>query len=402
MKLFTSLKAYSFIALVCLVAFSCKNDDDVQPERVLVTAVKVLSHTAGELQTVLGRADLNLDLSVMKYEVEIYKITYKTTYNGQEVNASALVSLPLKAPSVPIVSFQHGTIAAYTQAPTALELYDPESILYSALASPGFISVAPDLLGFGSSKSILHPYYVEDLTASAVRDAIRAARDLASDKSIGFNGKLFLAGYSQGGYATMATHKSIEAEALEGIELVASFPSSGGYDIKAMQEYFWGLDEYNQPFYLAFVAEAYKTTFGWTQPLSDFFNEPYAGKIPALVNGSKTSNEINDELTFNIADLVNADLLAHIDTDTKYKYIVDAFNDNSLTDWKPTVTMHMFHGDADTTVPFNNSVITYNKLIANGASASVVTLTTLPGADHTGGVFPYIELFIPQMLDMNK
>ncbi|MEI9920012.1 MAG: alpha/beta fold hydrolase [Bacteroidota bacterium] len=400
MKSISILKAYLCIALVCFVVFACKNDNDVVPERVLISADNVLNRSSSEMQSLIALANLNLDVSILKYNVDVYKITYKTTYNGQDVTASALVSMPVNAPSAPIVSFQHGTIAAYTQAPTALQLYDGESVLYSALAAPGFISVAPDLLGFGASKSILHPYYVEDLTASAVRDAIRAARDLASDKGISFNRKLFLAGYSQGGYATMATHKSIEADPLEGINLVASFPASGGYDIKNMQEYFWGLETYQQPFYLAFVAQAYKTTFGWSQPLTDVFNEPYADKIPTLVNGTKTSDQINDELTYNISDLVTADVLAHIDTDTKYKYIVDAFVDNSVSDWKPTIPMYMYHGDIDTTVPYSNSVVTYNKLIANGASASVVTLTTLDGADHYTGVFPYIELVIPKLLSL--
>lgn len=399
MKLYTSPKAYLSVVLLCLV-FACKNDKDVAPERVLLSADNVLNRPSSEMRSLLGRANLDLDLSILKYDVDIYKITYKTTYNGQDITASALVSLPVKAPAAAIVSFQHGTVAAYTQAPTALQLYDSESVLYSALAAPGFIAVAPDLLGFGASKSVLHPYYVEDLTASAVRDAVRAARDLAADKGVGFNGKLFLAGYSEGGYATMATHKSIEADPLQGIDLVASFPSSGGYDIKNMQEYFWGLSAYEQPFYMAFVAEAYKTTFGWSQPLTDVFNEPYADKIPALVNGSLTNNEINDQLTSNIPDLITADILAHIDTDTKYKYIVDAFANNSVVDWKPAIPVFMYHGDVDTTVPYNNSVVSYNKLIANGASPSIVTFTTLQGADHYTGIFPYIELFIPKMMSM--
>jgi pimeloyl-ACP methyl ester carboxylesterase len=394
------VKLYTGFLFLSIFLFSCNKEDDPKPERVLVSAEYVLTRSASEQRLFLARGDLDLDLSVLKYDVDMYKITYKTKYNDEEITASALVSLPLKAPAVPIVSFQHGTIAAYTDAPTALELFDPEIILYSALAAPGIISVAPDLLGFGASKNVLHPYYVEELTASAVRDAVRAARDLASDKGIDFNGDLFLAGYSQGGYATMATHKSLEAEPLDGIDLVASFPAAGGYDIKAMQEYFWSLEEYDQPFYIAFVAQAYKTTFAWSQSLGDMFNEPYASKIPSLVNGSKTSSQINAELTTSIPELINPDLLANIDTDPKYKYIVDAFVDNSLTDWKPTIPMFMYHGDADTTVPFNNSTITYHKLIANGASSATVTLTTLPGADHSGGIFPYVEKIIPKMLDL--
>lgn len=401
MMYFRPIRIYGVALLLCLFVFSCK-EDDPKPERVLVTADYSLSRSASELRLFLSRADLDLDLSVLKYDIDIYKVTYKTMYNGQEITASALVSLPLRAPAAPIISFQHGTIAAHSDAPTALEPFDGEAILYSALAAPGMISVAPDMIGFGNSKTVLHPYYVEELTASAVRDAIRAARDLAADKGIAFSGKLFLAGYSEGGYATMATHKSIETEALEGIDLVASFPASGGYDIKNMQEYFFGLDYYEQPFYIAFVAQAYKTTFNWTQPLSDMFNDPYAGKIPTLLNGSKSNGQINDELTYTIPELVKADLIATIDTNPKYKYLVDAFNDNSLTDWTPTIQMHMFHGDADITVPHSNSVVTYNKLIDNGASPSVVTFTSLPGATHYTGIFPYIDLFIPQVLSMQE
>jgi len=397
----TPLRPLVVFVFLCFVVFACKNDDEVKPndDRVLVSAESVLDRSASEMRSLIGTADLDLDLNILKYDVEIFKITYKTKYNGQDIVASALVSLPKNAPSAPIVSFQHGTISAYSQAPTALQLYDPESVLYSALASPGFISVAPDFIGFGSAKSVIHPYYVEDITASTVRDAIRAARDLASDENVAFNGKLFLAGYSEGGYATMATHKSIEADDMEGIQLVASFPASGGYDIRAMQEYFWGLEEYEQPFYLAFVAQAYKTTFGWSEPLTDMFNEPYATRIPALLDGSKTNNQINAQLTTSISDLVTADALASLNTNSKYKYIVDAFADNSLVDWKPTIPIHMFHGDADVTVPFGNSQITYDKLITNGASSSIVTFTSLPGATHYTGIFPYLELVLPQLID---
>jgi pimeloyl-ACP methyl ester carboxylesterase len=379
---------------------SC-DKDEIVPERNLVSSTNVLTRQASELRTFLSVGGFKLDLNAIQYDVDIYTITYTTTYNEQEITASALVSLPKNVQgSVGMVSFQHGTIAAYSQAPTAIGLSSTELILYSALAAPGLIAVVPDLLGFGASKSVLHPYYVEDLTASAVIDALKAARNLASDKGLDFNGKLFLAGYSQGGYATMAAHKSLEEEPVDGLNLVASFPSSGGYDVKAMQVYFFGLSTYSQPFYIAFVAQAYKTTFGWSQPLSDYFNDPYAARIPSLVNGSLTNEQINAQLTNNIPGLVKQDLLLNIDTQAKYKHLVDAFNENSLTDWKPTIPMFMYHGDADVTVPYQNSVTTYNKLLASGASTSVVTLTALPGKDHGSGVLPYIEAFIPKMLQL--
>ncbi|HEY5825268.1 MAG TPA: alpha/beta hydrolase [Cyclobacteriaceae bacterium] len=390
----------SILFLTLVVALSSCRDNEVKPaNEVLVSSQSILIRTAGELRTILGISGINLPIASLQFDVEIYKVTYKTKYlNDQDITASGLVILPKTSGSYPMVSFQHGTIAAHSQAPSVLALSSTELILYAALSSPGFITAVPDLIGFGSSSSVMHPYYVQDLTASAVTDLLKAANELAREKSIEFNEKLFLAGYSQGGYATMAAHKAIEKDGLDDFELIASFPASGGYDVKGMQEYFFALDTYNDPFYLGYVAMAYKSAYSWTPSLSDFFKEPYATRVPTLYDGSKSGSQINAQLTTTIKDLVSSDLLVHIDTDTKYKYIADAFILNSLTDWKPTKKMFMYHGDADVTVPYVNSVVTYNKLIANGASASVISLTTLPGATHGTGVIPYVEDFIPKML----
>lgn len=387
-----------WVAILFVFLTACKENEVAPANESLVTYESILTRSSGELKTFISAAGIKLPLTSLQYDVELYKITYKTSYiNDQEITASGYVILPKVGGNYPMVSFQHGTIAANSQAPSMLPLSSTELILYAALASPGFITAIPDFIGFGSSNNVLHPYYVRELTASSIIDMLKAAKELAREKGIGFNSKLFLAGYSQGGYATMATHREIEKTGLEGFDLVASFPSSGGYDVKAMQEYFFSLDTYDQPFFIGYVAMAYRTTFGWTQSVTDFFKEPYATRLPGLYDGKKSGSEINLQLTTSIKDLVSADLLSKIDSDTRYKYIVDAFKENSLVDWTPTKPMHMYHGDIDITVPYNNSVISYNKLIANGASKSVVTFTTIPGTHYTG-VTPYLEDFIPKML----
>jgi pimeloyl-ACP methyl ester carboxylesterase len=390
-------RGLSFVFIVSLL-LSCSNDDSPKDTN-LVSSTSQFTRTAAELKTILGVSGIDLPLATLKYDVEVYKVVYTTSYRDETIQASTLVILP-KSPagSVPMVSFQHGTISSHAEAPTALALSDEELVLYTALASPGFITVVPDFIGFGASSAKVHPYYVESLTASAVMDAMRAAKDLAAQKSVTFNSKVFLAGYSQGGYATMATHKYIEEQQPEGFDLVASFPAAGGYDIKNMQEYFFSLDTYGQPFYIAFVADAYKVTYNWTQPLSDMFNEPYASLIPGLLSGSKTSSQINAQLTENIHDLLTADVLQNIDTSPKFSAIIAAFEENSLTDWTPKKLMYMYHGDQDGTVPYSNSVVTYDKLIANGSTS--VRFTTLTGANHSTGVIPYVEQFIPRLLDL--
>jgi hypothetical protein len=157
------------------------------------------------------------------------------------------------------------------------------------------------------------------------------------------------------------------------------------------------MQEYEDPHYLAYLARAYQLHYDENTLLTDFFKEPYAGKIPSLIDGTKGADAINAELTSNISDLIQANVLTNIDTDETYDYLVEAFEENSLTDWKPTVTMYMYHGVSDATVPYENSVDTYNAFITNGASASLVTLTPLTGT-HGTAITPYIADFIPKLL----
>lgn len=79
---------------------------------------------------------------------------------------------------------------------------------------------------------------------------------------------------------------------------------------------------------------------------------------------------------------------------------MEAFEENSLTDWTPQTPTYMYHGDMDTTVPYVNSVVTYDTFIANGARENTIHFTTLTGTDHTTAVKPYIEDFLPKMIGM--
>jgi pimeloyl-ACP methyl ester carboxylesterase len=397
-----SLKYFFSLILVGGLAFisSCAEDEDSKPKRVvLVDATSVLTRTASELKTYIGASAINIDVNTLKYDVELYKVTYKTTYKGSEVEASGIVVLPKTTDELPMVSFQHGTIVTQTSSPTGLPANSTELILYAALSSSGFIAVMPDYIGFGESKLFFHPYYVEEATAAAVIDNLKAAKEWANEKSVKFNNRLFLAGYSQGGYATMAAHKSLEENPVSGFELIASFPAAGGYDVKGMQEYFFEQETYNQPHYLAYVALSYKSYYSWNESvISQLFNEPYASKIPSLFNGTNSTSMINSNLTTDVSALVNPDLRENIDIDEDYDFLVDAFNENSLVDWTPETKMFMYHGDADVTVPYQNSVDTYEKFLDNGASPNTVSLRTIEGGDHGTGFIPYVEDFVDKLL----
>lgn len=388
---------------VLLFIFSCSEKNDPAPppdDGNLVNASPTGSWAAVQLKLLIQLAGRDIDPNLFLNDVDVYKVVYKTTYKEEEIDASGLIILPKTTSAVPMISFQRGTIVEQSAAPSVQGLQSESVVSYSALASMGFITVVPDLIGFGESKDIFHPYYIEEPTATAVIDLLKAATILAQQKEVDFDGRLFLAGYSQGGYATLAAHKAIEANPLEGFELIASFPGAGGYDINAMLDHFITIDTYNDPYYLAFVGMSYESYYGQDAILDQFFNEPYAARIPSLFNGINSSAQIDDQLTSDISALIREEVRANSDAYPLNAFLRQKFDENSLVDWTPVAPVFLYHGDADGTVPVENSEISYNKLLDRGANPDNLELNILPGRDHGTAIEPYIEDVVKKLQEL--
>ena len=374
-----------FILFFSLLISGC--EEDTIPVNYLHSHLKLFSQDYENVLKSVENSEFSDVTKNAKYGISLYTITYKTTYLGEDIIASGLVSFPDTDDPVPMLSFHHGTESKHLDAPTDnLLTYS----FFSNAASVGYIFLMPDYLGFGSSKQILHPYYRSDIIGNTSVDMLKAVKELAFLENYNFNGNVFLAGYSEGGFATMAAHKNIEENKPKGINLVASAPAAGGYDIVGMLDYFLNLETYPHPYYLAYVALSYKKTYQWDLELSDIFREPYASIIPNYFNGSYSGGQINDVLTYKIDSLLTEEFKNNVHTSSKYSQIIDAFENNSLDNWVPKTKMYLYHGTDDIAVPYDNSVATYNKLINLGASSSILTLNTLQGKDHASGALPYM------------
>ncbi len=318
----------------------------------------------------------------------IYRIEYRTTYGGTPIIASGLIGIPgtVDAP-LPLVSLHHGTLVKHSDAPSVTPT---DYLLLTVLSTTGAISVIPDFAGFGSSTEVLHPYYIEEGEAVPVVDMLNAAREIMEDSMWVWNNKLLLTGYSEGGYVTMATHKYIEEHPETGYVVTASAPGSGGYDQVHMRDYFVGLESYEEPFYLGYSIQAQQMYFQLDEPLDLYFKQPYADRIPGLLNGSLSSDEINSELTTKLSDLLQPEFF-NSSNNPSYENFESLIRENSLTDWTAKSPIRMYHGTADVTIPFDNSLKTYEKLLANGSND--ITLVEIEGEDHR-------TAFIPMFKDM--
>ena len=381
------IKAYIFLILIL---FSCS----IQEENTRIhidTYTKLFSITKDNILEIVQASEFENLEGYLKHDISLYTITYNTTYNGKKIKASGLVAFPDTDNGMPILNFNHGTTSLHADAPTE------DLIQYSFFAnaaSAGYIFVIPDYLGFGISDDIVHPYYRSDITGQTVVDMIRATKELAEIEGYNFNGDIFLSGYSEGGFATMSAHYNLENNNYSGLNLVASAPASGGYDISGMLDYFLSKNTYHVPYYIAYVAIGYKTSYDWTLPLSSIFNEPYASIIPEYFNGKYSGYEINSVLSDDISELLTSNFINNIYSDLELKIIVDAFEENSLDQWVPKNKMIMYHGTDDITVPYQNSVDTYSNFISLGADKNTVEFIDLNGENHSSGALPYIiDLF---------
>ena len=381
------IKSYFFLFLFL---FSCNKEDEIT-RAYIDTYTKLFSISKDNILEIVQNSEFQNLKDYLKHDISLYTITYNTVYKGQNIKASGLVAFPDAETGMPILNFNHGTTSLHADAPTE------DLIQYSFFAnaaSAGYIFVIPDYLGFGVSDNIVHPYYRSDITGQTVVDMIRATKELAAIEGYNFNGDVFLSGYSEGGFATMSAHHNMENNNYSGLNLVASAPASGGYDITGMLNYFLSKETYHVPYYIAYVAIGYKTSYDWDLPLSSIFNEPYASIIPEYFNGKHSGYEINSVLTDDISELLTDNFVNNIFDDPDLKIIVDAFQENSLNQWIPKNKMIMYHGTADITVPYQNSLDTYNDFISLGANKDIIEFIDLEGENHSSGSLPYIvDLF---------
>ena len=372
--------------LLFLFLFSCNNQDELT-RAYIDTYTKLFSISKENILEIVQNSEYGNLNEYLQYDISLYTITYNTTYKGQNIKASGLVAFPDTDQGMPILNFNHGTTSLHADAPTEdLIQYS----FFSNAASAGYIFVIPDYLGFGISDNIVHPYYRSDITGQTIVDMIKATKELAAIEGYNFNGDVFLSGYSEGGFATMSAHYNMEKNNYSGLNLVASAPASGGYDITGMLDYFISKETYHVPYYIAYVAMGYKTSYDWSLPLSSIFNEPYASIIPEYFNGKYSGYEINSVLSDDMSELLTSNFINNIYTDADLKIIIDAFEENNLDQWVPKNKMIMYHGTDDITVPYQNSVDTYNSFISLGADKNIVEFIDLIGENHSSGSLPYV------------
>ncbi|GGG21218.1 lipase family protein [Pontibacter amylolyticus] len=392
----STLAIVALLVVAALPLSSCSKSDAAIPEDVaerelLISSEKVVTLPAATLRQLAG-AYAGSFQSQIRYDVAIYKVHYRTTFQGRETEASGLVALPMNlSMPAPVLSVQHGTIFRHDEAPSAMS---GGLTGFEVFASGGYITLIPDYLGFGASRQLLHPYYHQQSSGIAVVDMIKAAKSLYAQEGIADNGQLFLAGYSEGGYVTLAAQKEIETNPQHGLKITASGAGAGGYDLTGMLADVVAGKPYTYPAYLAYVLMSYNKTYEWNRPLSDFYQEPYATRLATLFNGQHSGSAINKQLTTQTEKLFSVTFLEGLRGDGE-QALKKALQDNSFNSWVPQSPTRLYHGTADVIVPYANSQQTYERM--KSAGAPNLELIPIQNGNHGSSLIPMLVDLIPWM-----
>ena len=333
--------------------------------------------------------------NLLRYGVRSYTIVYETNWKGNRIKASGLLLLPtgISEPA-PIMSIQHGTSFSKSEAPSAAGGYSGMELF----ASAGYIVLMPDYIGYGSSAQLFHPYYDKGHSALSVIDMISSAKQFLQKEKVEFNDKLFLAGYSEGGYVTLAAAAEIERNPSHDLRVTAVAAGAGGYDLGQMLTSVTTDSYYAYPAYLAFVLMAYNNTYDWNKPLTYYFKKPYPDALTKYMRGAHNGWTINSHLTTNLTSLFDTDFYTNLKTPEGERILKVALKGNSVDGWKTKIPIRLYHGTNDEIIPFKNSDATLKSFHLAGSHQ--VTLTTIPAGNHGSSFFPMLQSLIPWFIEL--
>ena len=301
------------------------------------------------------------------YAVDCYRVIYMTPHpNGTDVEVSGLICIPAGGGcAFPLSSYQHGTIARRIDAPSFGGTEFDLQVLY---ASAGYVAVAADYIGLGTSQG-MHPYVHADSEATTCRDLLRAARDLQSALGYLLNDELFIWGYSQGGHATAALQRLIETDPSQEFAITGSAPMAGPYDVSGVQaEVITSNNPYPTPGYLPYVIFSYQSVYGnlYTD-INDVFLPEYASILPGLFDGNTSMGTINNACPDIPNQVLQPALLEAFLQDPNHPMRI-ALADNDLYDWAPAVPTRLLYCIGDDQVNYMNSVVAYNAFLDLGST----------------------------------
>lgn len=321
------------------------------------------------------------------FDSQLYKITYQTKDpDGELTQASGLVTFPVRSKPLTVVMYLHGTRVLHNDVPS--QGFSPGYDFYSAIFSNanGWMLVMPDYLGYGDNPLNLHPYVDAPTISSASIDALVAAKELAQQLSVPVTNQLFLAGYSEGGFSTMAVLEALEKNFPE-LPVTAAAPGAGPYDADETLAYVLFKAQGNGAFYSAFYFYSLYHYQQYWHDLSDVFQHPYDKMIPGLFDGQHDADTIRAALPASSQALLQPTLFKAFEQGTE-PHLDQLRREFNRYQFVPKASLLLVGSRGDTDVPFSNSALAYRIFSTMGCDVALKSVSDVQ--DHRQAFLPVI------------
>jgi len=166
--------------------------------------------------------------------VRLYRVTYPSAIperGNKPTVASGLIALPDTSKAgdkLAMVSYQHGTVYGRQEVPSFPEQSPETQLMIAQFAGQGYALIGADYFGLGTSQEP-EGYMVKQSHQQATYDMLMASRAVLAQMQIE-TPRLYLAGWSQGGFVTMAMLEKLEAA---GVEVKGAATASAPLDVYA-------------------------------------------------------------------------------------------------------------------------------------------------------------------------
>ncbi|MFM2056964.1 MAG: hypothetical protein RLY71_1349 [Pseudomonadota bacterium] len=375
-------------------------------------------------------------------DIDVRYLQYGTVgAQGEKVTATGAMYVPTGGTGCggarPIVLYAHGTSVEKSFNMALLgstnDAASEAAIVAATYAAHGYIVVAPNYAGYEASSLAYHPFLNADQQSKDMMDALTAARAAlpAIANGTSDSGRLFITGYSEGGFVALATHRAMQAA---GMTVTASAGQSGPYATSMqIDAVFSGQPSLAGTVFTPLITTSWQKAANpklYDQP-SDIYTSAYASGIDTLLPGSLTLSQLvaSDtgklpKLTFlgtdvsnygqltdvvkatfygdpakalirtSYADAVIADILAHPCSNSASTPLDcipahplrQAAKNNDLRTWTPARPVLLCGGHGDPTVFFANAQLTQAYFKAQQVSAGVPALGQAALVDVDSGV----------------
>ena len=316
---------------------------------------------------------------------------------------------------VPLVLYQHGTETRRTYTPYFNQ--GDETMLGALGAEAGGFAVAmPDGDGMGADPSQEpHAYCHEATTARCLLDLARAIETSGTRIFDGLNyvwdGRLYLLGYSEGGYITLAAVKALSTDpAWKDLKVTGAACMGGPFDLaKMVRTLLQGGETYTRPYIPTYLLSTWPSLYPGLFRFEDAVNPALLGTSPAhrggpdegsikqwmdgRLGGDQITPRIQARLTGDSKGAVSArsvlkEAWAKANVDNEGSGVMQALEENGLVgDWLPRFPVLLAHDPHDECVGSYNSRSLFDAWSRQGYHPmGVVPLEAGGhGAGHVGG-----------------